>query len=155
MAVVTQLSSKLLLLMMTMSGCLLPSKITRLFVFQVLRLSFELFYLSYSNHYYYCCFLLSVSLLQFFFPDMGHNKSISELILPSSSLFLLLSLPLLLLQSSLYIYLSIKIVIIDVVISLVHNSSFVNMTNYFEEKNLEDLRIQEPIMLFYLQIARI
>ena len=46
MAVVTQLSSELLLLMMTMSVCLLPSKITRLFVFQVLRLSFELFYLS-------------------------------------------------------------------------------------------------------------
>ena len=46
MAVVTQLSSELLLLMMTMSVCLLPSKITRLFVFQVLHLSFELFDLS-------------------------------------------------------------------------------------------------------------
>ena len=42
MAVVTQLSSELLLLMMTMSACLLPSKMTRLFVFQVLRLSFAI-----------------------------------------------------------------------------------------------------------------
>lgn len=75
--------------------------------------------------------------------------------MPSLSLLLLPSLPLLLLLSSLYIYLSIKIVITDDVISLVHNSSFVNMTNYCEEKNLKDLRIQEPIMLFYLQIARI
>ena len=46
MAVVTQFSLELLLLMMTISVCLLPSNITRLFVFQVLGLSFELFYLS-------------------------------------------------------------------------------------------------------------